>query len=82
MRICAWRGGEELYCAYREIPTEACVGACSFALRHATHVKFPDLVEQRIGYRLVFELKAYDLREWRYEQFFITSSLLLHREVC
>ena len=65
-----------------EIPTESCVGAYNFALGHTTYVKFPDLGELTTGYRLVFEVKAYNLREWRYEQFFIASSLLLRREVC
>ena len=47
---------------YREsLYIEACVGVCNFALRHATRVKFPDLGERRTGYRLAFEVKAYDL---------------------
>ena len=66
----------------KEIPTKAHVGACNFALRHATRLKLPYLRERKTSYQLLFEVKAYDLREWRYEQFFIASSLLLRREVC
>ena len=71
-----------MYYAYREIAREARIGAYNFALSQATSMKFQDLGERRTGYRLAFEVKAYDLREWRYEQFCITSSLLLRREVC
>ena len=71
-----------MYYAYREIPREARVGASNFALRHATSVKLLDFGERRTGYRLAFEVKAYDLREWKYEQFCISSSPLLRREVC
>ena len=44
---------------------------------HVHCMKFLDVGEWRRGYRLAFEVKAYDLHEWRYEQFCITSSLLL-----
>ena len=47
-----------MYYARREIPTAACVGACDFALRHATRMKFQYLGERRTRYRLVFEVKA------------------------
>ena len=50
-----------MHYSYREIPTEACVGASN---------------------QLAFEVKAYDLREWRYEQFCIIRSLLLCHALC
>ena len=51
---------------YREIPTEACLGAYMYncALSRATRVKFQDLRERITGYRLAFKVKVYDLCEW------------------
>ena len=66
----------------KSLQLEVCIEAYNCALRHATRVKFLDLGERRTGYRLAFKAKAYDLLEWRYEQFCIKSSLLLCREVC
>ena len=83
--MCVERGGNiqpVLYCAYEEILTEACVAASNSVLRHAAGLKFPEIREQRAGYQLAFEAKGYDLRERRYEQFYIRNSGLLRSWCC